>query len=91
MESTSDDPVFHLLSEWLQGANQEEDARPVTWRTLIMAMRHARVYEEANILEYYLVQLEPDNEDEDETCQQGINYTYVNYEYMCLMMLIMLL
>ena len=28
-----DNPVYYLLSEWLRGANQEKDPRPVTWRT----------------------------------------------------------
>ena len=54
-----DDPVFHLLSEWLRGANQERDSRPVTWRTLITALRDANVQEEANILEDQFVENEP--------------------------------
>ena len=51
-----DDPVLYLMSEWLQGANQEKDPRPVTWRTLIAALRHANVQEEANILEKHFIQ-----------------------------------
>ena len=50
------DPVFHLLSEWLRGADQpDNDRRPLTWRTLITALREANIQEEANILEDYLV------------------------------------
>ena len=51
-----DDPVFHLLSEWLRGANQERDSRPVTWATLITALRDANVQEEINMLEKHFVQ-----------------------------------
>ena len=54
MES-KDDPVYYLLSEWLRGANQENDLRPVTWRTLIIALRDANVQDEANILEKHYV------------------------------------
>ena len=50
-----DDPVIYLLSEWLQGANQERDSRPVTWATLITALRDANVQEEADMLEKHLV------------------------------------
>ena len=52
-----DDPVFYLISEWLRGANQEKDPRPVTWRTLIEALRHANVQEEATVLEKYFIQV----------------------------------
>ena len=52
-----DDPVYHLLSEWLRGANQERDSRPVTWATLITALREANVQEEANILEKHFVEI----------------------------------
>ena len=51
-----DDSVFYLLSEWLRGANQERDTRPVTWATLITALRDANVQEEADILENHFVQ-----------------------------------
>ena len=51
-----DDPVFYLISEWLRGANQEKDPRPVTWRTLIEALRHANVQEEATVLEKHFIQ-----------------------------------
>ena len=53
-----DDPVFHLLSEWLRGANQERDSRPVTWATLITALRDANVQEEASMLEKYFVEIQ---------------------------------
>ena len=51
------DPVYYLLSGWLRGANQEMDSRPVTWRTLITALRDANVQEEANILETHFVEI----------------------------------
>ena len=53
-----DDPVFHLLSEWLRGANQERDSRPVTWATLITALRDANVQEEVDILEEHFVEIQ---------------------------------
>ena len=49
------DPMYCIFSEWLQGANQEKDSRPVTWRTLINALRVANVHNEANILEQHCV------------------------------------
>ena len=52
-----DDPVFYLLSEWLRGANQEVDPRPVTWRTLIEALRLANVQEEATVLEKHFLEI----------------------------------
>ena len=52
-----DDPVFYLLSEWLRGANQERDSRPVTWRTLITALRDANVQKEADMLEIHFVEI----------------------------------
>ena len=51
-----DDPIYHLLSEWLQGTNQEEDLRPLTWATLITAIRDAGVHEVANVLVKYFVE-----------------------------------
>ena len=51
-----DDPVYDLLIKWSQGANQEEDTRPLTWTTLITAIRDAGVHEVANILTKYFVQ-----------------------------------
>ena len=51
-----DDPVYHLLSEWLRGVNQERDSRPVTWGTLITALRDANVQKEADILEERFVE-----------------------------------
>ena len=55
MES-KDNPVYYLLSEWLRGANQEKDLRPVTWGTLIEALQHADVREEATILKKHFIQ-----------------------------------
>ena len=51
-----DDPMYHLLSQWLQGASQDEDKRPLTWATLIAAIRDAGVHEVANVLENYFVE-----------------------------------
>ena len=53
-----DDPVFYLLSEWLRGANQERDSRPVTWATLITALRDANVQEEVDILGEHFVEIQ---------------------------------
>ena len=43
--------VYYLFDEWLRGANLDEDPRPLTWRTLITALRDANIHEEANTLE----------------------------------------
>ena len=50
-----EDPVYYLLKEWLRGANKEKDSRPACWRTLIEALRHANVQEEASVLEEKLI------------------------------------
>ena len=47
----SKNPVYQLLSVWLEGANMEEDKRPITWRTLIEALHMAKIHGEADILE----------------------------------------
>ena len=52
-----DNPVYYLLSEWLRGANQEKDLRPVTWGTLIEALQHADVREEATVLKKHFIQV----------------------------------
>ena len=52
-----DDPVYYLFSEWLRGANQEKDPRPVTWGTLIEALRHADIQEEATVLKKHFIQV----------------------------------
>ena len=49
------DSIYKLLSDWLQGANMEEDTRPVTWRTRIEALRVAKIHEEADTLEKHFV------------------------------------
>ena len=41
-----EDPVEHLLMKWLQGTSNTEDPRPITWGTLIAALRHANFQEE---------------------------------------------
>ena len=50
-----DDPVYYLFSEWLRGANQEKDKRPVIWGTLVQALRFANIQEEANMLEKHFI------------------------------------
>ena len=52
------DPVYYLLTEWLRGANQVNDSRPVTWATLITALRVANIPAEADTLEEHFVQTE---------------------------------
>ena len=52
-----DDPVYYLLIEWLRGANQEKDPRPVTWRTLIVALQHANVPEAASVLKKHFIEI----------------------------------
>ena len=52
-----DNPVYYLFSEWLRGANQENDPRPMTWRTLIVALRHANIQEEATVLEKHFIEI----------------------------------
>ena len=47
----SKDPVYQLLSDWLKGANMEEDTRTITWRTLIEALHMAKIHGEAATLE----------------------------------------
>ena len=53
-----DNPVYYLFSEWLRGgAHKEKDPRPVTWRTLIGALQHADVQEEATVLKKHFIQV----------------------------------
>ena len=51
-----DDPVFYILSEWLRGANQGKDPRPVTWSTLIETLQHANVQKEVTVLEKHFIE-----------------------------------
>ena len=51
----SKNPIYQPLSEWLQGANMKEDTRPLTWTTLIEALREAKIHEEADTLEKHFV------------------------------------
>ena len=50
---TKQEPVVFV--EWLRGGNQEHDSRPLTWRTLITALRAAGLLEEVKILEEHFV------------------------------------
>ena len=54
--ASQDDQVCYLLSEWLRGANQEKDPRPVTWRTFITALRDANIQDVADVLENHFIQ-----------------------------------
>ena len=65
---SKDDPAYYLLSEWVRGANQDHSTGPLTWRTLITALREANIQDGANILEKYLVR-EPAQETES---HQGV-------------------
>ena len=51
----SRDPVYQLMSDWLEGANMEEDTRPITWGTLIEALHMAKIHGQADILEKHFV------------------------------------
>ena len=69
-----EDPVEHLLRKWLQGANKTEDPRPITWGTLIAALRHANFQEEVNILEKHFIQV-------DTVTQSGELSVYIHALY----------
>ena len=49
--------VYYLFEEWLRGAIQEKDSKPVTWATLITALKNANIQEEATILEEHFVEM----------------------------------
>ena len=49
--------VHYLFHEWLRGANHEKDSRPVTWATLITALKNANIQQEAKILEEHFVEM----------------------------------
>ena len=49
--------VHYLFQEWLREANQERDSRPVTWATLITALKNANIQQEAKILEEHFVEM----------------------------------
>lgn len=51
-----DDQMYFLLSKWLEGENRDNDQRPVTWLTLISALRDANIQEDATILETLTMQ-----------------------------------
>ena len=52
---TKRDQVYYILSEWLEGRNQENDERPLTWETLVTALQHAGLLNEAEILQQHFV------------------------------------
>ena len=52
---TEQDPVIYLLTEWLRGGNQEVDTRPLTWGTLITALKEADLVDEFEILQQNMV------------------------------------
>ena len=49
-----DNRVSYIFSEWLRGANEEEDDRPLTWATLIAALKEAKLTAEVKVLEAHL-------------------------------------
>ena len=50
------DPEYYLLSEWLDGrSTRASERRPLTWGTLITALRHAGLMEEVRILEEHFI------------------------------------
>ena len=51
---SEDDAVYTLLDAWLHGQDdlEEDNQRPITWATLISALKEANVQEEAKILEH---------------------------------------
>ena len=51
-----DDPLFCLLDEWLLGSNQRKHSKPLTWGTLIEALKIAKVEEEVDILEKHFIE-----------------------------------
>ena len=53
------DSVCFLLTEWLRGGNQEHDSRPLTWGTLISALRASNLSDEVRILEDHFVAAPP--------------------------------
>ena len=58
MEQKDDNSrMYYLFQEWLRGAIQEKDSKPVTWATLITALKKANIQEEAKILEEHFVEM----------------------------------
>ena len=49
-----DDRVNYIFAEWLRGANAEEDDRPLTWATLIAALKEGKLTAEVKTLEAHL-------------------------------------
>ena len=71
--------VYYLLSEWLQGRNQEYNSRPLTWGTLITALQHAGLLEEVRILEEHFVAARPPIAERPERGMPLV-YMYCNQE-----------
>ena len=63
--------VYYLFDKWLQGANLDEDPRPLTWQTLITALRDANINEEANTLEMLCRKKSAAMESQYGQCQNG--------------------
>ena len=49
--------VHYIFHEWLRGANHDKDSKPVTWATLITALKNANIQQEAKILEEHFVEM----------------------------------
>lgn len=54
-KNKGDDGVDWLIGEWLRGANMSNDKRPITWDTLIAALKEAGMKDEVDIIENYIV------------------------------------
>ena len=48
-------PIDYILNRWLEGANLEQDWRPISWDTLITALDEANMGEEVEILATYII------------------------------------
>ena len=53
-------PVCYLLDEWLRGGNVENDQRPLTWGTLIKALKSADLTEEVTVLNKMITVTKPE-------------------------------
>ena len=55
-EAKGDEAAGWIFKVWLRGGNMEEDDRPITWNTLITALKEANMGGEVDILDTYLVE-----------------------------------
>lgn len=71
------DPVLHLLTEWLRGASGDPN-KPITWRTLIEALRKAKMQQEVDILKKHFIFDSDTSPQPSELLLCIHNYTYHN-------------